>query len=101
MVPALFVQGVAEAAAIGKLTPTKFLVNITKKKSSQLLEKDAGIRLGCLNTGEEENDIKYHPFFDRIDWKALERRQLEPPFKPQVVSFTTSLKGQEKIHNFR
>ncbi|XP_052565085.1 putative protein kinase C delta type homolog isoform X7 [Culex pipiens pallens] len=61
-----------------------FLSKESLKLLQSLLEKDAGIRLGCLNTGEEENDIKYHPFFDRIDWKALERRQLEPPFKPQV-----------------
>ncbi|XP_055588116.1 titin homolog isoform X2 [Uranotaenia lowii] len=51
------------------------------KLLQSLLEKDATIRLGCLN---EESDIKYHSFFDSIDWQRLERRQEEPPFKPQV-----------------
>ncbi|XP_041783150.1 putative protein kinase C delta type homolog isoform X4 [Anopheles merus] len=49
-----------------------------------LLEKDASIRLGVLNTMDEESDIKYHPFFNSITWDKLERRAVEPPFKPQV-----------------
>ncbi|XP_050072841.1 putative protein kinase C delta type homolog isoform X3 [Anopheles maculipalpis] len=49
-----------------------------------LLEKDASIRLGVLNTMDEESDIKYHPFFNSIIWDKLERRAIEPPFKPQV-----------------
>ncbi|ETN64476.1 putative protein kinase C [Anopheles darlingi] len=49
-----------------------------------LLEKDATIRLGVLNTMDEESDIKYHPFFNSITWDKLERRAVEPPFKPQV-----------------
>uniref|UniRef100_A0A182INP4 Non-specific serine/threonine protein kinase n=1 Tax=Anopheles atroparvus TaxID=41427 RepID=A0A182INP4_ANOAO len=49
-----------------------------------LLEKDHTIRLGVLNTMDEESDIKYHPFFNSITWDKLERRAIEPPFKPQV-----------------
>lgn len=49
----------------------------------QLLEKDVTIRLGSM--GGPEGDIKYHPFFDEINWDKLERRELDPPFKPQVV----------------
>lgn len=49
-----------------------------------LLEKDVSIRLGTLGAGE--GDVKYHPFFKEINWERLERRDLEPPFKPQVVS---------------
>ncbi|XP_058813701.1 uncharacterized protein LOC131677710 isoform X2 [Topomyia yanbarensis] len=54
------------------------------KLLKSLLEKDATIRLGCLNTLEEDSDVKYHSFFQSIDWQKLERRGLEPPFKPQV-----------------
>lgn len=27
-----------------------------------------------------------HPFFKDIDWKKLEHKELEPPFKPKVKS---------------
>lgn len=50
----------------------------------QLLEKDASIRLGSLGAGD--GDILFHPFFNKIDWTKLERREYTPPFKPEVVS---------------
>lgn len=40
--------------------------------------------MGAPNSPHE--DITDNVFFHEIDWKKLERRQLEPPFKPQVVS---------------
>ena len=49
-----------------------------------LLEKDVTIRLGSM--GSADGDVKYHPFFSEINWERLERREVEPPFKPQVVS---------------
>ena len=51
--------------------------------TSQFLIKPAHRRLGC--TSEGEGVIKTHPFFKSIDWRALERRQIRPPFKPKVV----------------
>lgn len=54
-----------------------------------LLEKDVTLRLGSL--GAQDGDVKYHPFFSDINWERLERRDLEPPFKPQVVSFNYTL----------
>jgi novel protein kinase C delta type len=50
----------------------------------QLLEKDCEIRLGSIQSMED--DIRYHTFFNSIDWERLEKRALEPPFKPEVVS---------------
>ncbi|CAO1391430.1 unnamed protein product [Diamesa tonsa] len=50
--------------------------------SFQLLEKDVSIRLGVM--GGPEGDIKYHPFFNEVNWDRLEKREVEPPFKPQV-----------------
>ncbi|VEN60465.1 unnamed protein product, partial [Callosobruchus maculatus] len=48
----------------------------------QLLEKDASKRLG--NRFSPHGDIQDHDFFKKIDWYALEKRQLEAPFKPNL-----------------
>uniref|UniRef100_A0A3P8Q9Q0 Protein kinase C n=1 Tax=Astatotilapia calliptera TaxID=8154 RepID=A0A3P8Q9Q0_ASTCA len=45
-----------------------------------LFERDPTRRLGVVG------DIRGHPFFKNINWTALERRQVEPPFKPKVKS---------------
>ncbi|XP_012270997.1 serine/threonine-protein kinase CST20 isoform X2 [Orussus abietinus] len=42
-----------------------------------LLEKDSGKRL-------PGHEIAVHPFFQSLPWDRLERRQLEPPFKPAL-----------------
>lgn len=41
-------------------------------------------RLGCTASGEQS--ILDHPFFRDVDWIRLEARQIEPPFKPDIVS---------------
>ena len=33
-------------------------------------------------------DIKAHPWFASIDWDALDRRELTPPFKPNITGTT-------------
>lgn len=50
----------------------------------QFLEKDAHKRLGNRNC--PAGSIQDQPFFRSIDWVKLEARQLEAPFKPQLVS---------------
>ncbi|XP_017852456.1 putative protein kinase C delta type homolog [Drosophila busckii] len=47
-----------------------------------LLEKDYTKRIGSQYS--PAGDIADHIFFRPIDWKLLEKRQIEPPFKPQV-----------------
>jgi len=51
----------------------------------QLLEKDAAKRIGTM--GSPHGDIKATPFFRPIDWEKIERRELEPPYKPKLVNF--------------
>lgn len=43
------------------------------------------MRLGSLTQGGE-HEILRHPFFKEIDWAQLNHRQLEPPFRPRIVS---------------
>ncbi|KAG1446161.1 hypothetical protein G6F56_009663 [Rhizopus delemar] len=47
-----------------------------------LLTRDPKERLG--NNGSEE--IKNHPFFASIDWRKLNQKKLQPPYKPSVES---------------
>lgn len=47
-----------------------------------LLTRDPNDRLG--NNGSEE--IKNHPFFSSIDWRKLNQKKLQPPYKPSVDS---------------
>jgi len=55
---------------------SKEAVDCTK----QLLMKDPSKRLACGPAGER--NMKGHPFFAPIDWVKLDKRQVEPPFKP-------------------
>jgi novel protein kinase C delta type len=61
-----------------------------------LLEKDVTLRLGSV--GASLGDVKSHPFFSDINWERLERREMEPPFKPQVVSFIFLILNQDKAN---
>ncbi|XP_059473826.1 serine/threonine-protein kinase N1-like [Neocloeon triangulifer] len=47
-----------------------------------LLEKDSSKRLGTPECPAGE--VFEQPFFRSIDWQALERKELDPPFKPRV-----------------
>jgi serum/glucocorticoid-regulated kinase 2 len=50
----------------------------------QLLTRDPLKRLGGVD--KAALDIKSHPFFRPIDWAKLDRREIEPSFKPPVHS---------------
>ncbi len=49
----------------------------------QLLNRNPKHRLGAQRDAAE---LKEHPFFKSIDWEALARKQVTPPFKPVVES---------------
>ena len=46
-------------------------------------------RLGSVN---EEEEIKTHPFFKRIDWERIEAREVQPPSIPKLVSIFSLIK---------
>jgi len=51
------------------------------------MTKNPAKRLGCVAAQGGEEAIKRHAFFaGKLDWEALERRQVKPPFKPKVVN---------------
>ncbi len=56
----------------------------------QLLNRNPKHRLGAKRDAQE---LKEHPFFDGIDWDALARKEITPPFKPVVES-------DESVNNF-
>ncbi|XP_039295440.1 LOW QUALITY PROTEIN: putative protein kinase C delta type homolog [Nilaparvata lugens] len=60
----------------------RFLSKESKLILSQLLEKDSSRRLGSSELSGRE--VTSHVFFRDWDWPRLERRQLDPPFKPRV-----------------
>jgi len=47
-----------------------------------LLVKNPEKRLGCGATGK--TDLMTHPFFNGLDWRKLEKKEIEPPFKPKA-----------------
>lgn len=58
---------------------------------SQLLTKNPAQRLGCIASEGGETAVTSHAFFEGIDWEKLNRRELEPPFKPRIVSHSNNL----------
>lgn len=67
-----------------KLTLPYFLSSDAKDLLTRLLRKEPKKRLGG-NMPKDMHVIKNHRFFRKIDWKALERRELEPPIKPLIT----------------
>lgn len=60
----------------------EFLSPEARDLCSRLLIKNPLERLGAGEQDAEE--IKCHPWFECIDWKKIESKQLAPPYKPQL-----------------
>ncbi|KAI5309918.1 Serine/threonine-protein kinase, partial [Ascosphaera atra] len=48
-----------------------------------LLNRNPKHRMGATNDALE---LMAHPFFDDVDWEALEKKDVPPPFKPKLAS---------------
>ena len=60
--------------------------SLVKSLLNGLLERDPEKRLGGVNVNKDESSIRSHPFFAETNWEKVENCQIEPPFKPKVVS---------------
>jgi serine/threonine protein kinase len=68
----------------GKIRFPRGVINEDGKQFVKgLLNRNPKHRLGALRDAAE---LKEHPFFKSIDWSALARKEVSPPFKPVVES---------------
>lgn len=75
----------------GKIKFPKGVINEDGKQFVKgLLNRNPKHRLGAQRDAAE---LKGHPFFKMIDWDALSKKQVTPPFKPVVES-------DESVANF-
>uniref|UniRef100_A0A8C9V7Y9 Protein kinase C n=1 Tax=Scleropages formosus TaxID=113540 RepID=A0A8C9V7Y9_SCLFO len=56
----------------------RWITKESKDLLEKLFERDSTRRLGVVG------NIRAHSFFKTINWSVLERREVEPPFKPKV-----------------
>uniref|UniRef100_A0A673ZJU2 Protein kinase C n=1 Tax=Salmo trutta TaxID=8032 RepID=A0A673ZJU2_SALTR len=56
----------------------RWITKEAKDLMERLFERDSTRRLGIVG------NIRVHPFFKTISWPALEKREVEPPFRPKV-----------------
>ncbi|CAB1353786.1 unnamed protein product [Coregonus sp. 'balchen'] len=56
----------------------RWITKEAKDLMEKLFERDSTRRLGIVG------NIRVHPFFKTISWPALEKREVEPPFRPKV-----------------
>lgn len=62
------------------LNPPPFMSAEAADLCRGMLARDADARLGTHGA----DDLKAHPFFAGLDWAALERKELSPPWQPVV-----------------
>lgn len=67
-----------------KLQLPYFLGPDAKDLLTRLLRKEPGKRLGGTSA-KDVKALKAHRFFRKIDWKRLERREVEPPIQPVIT----------------
>jgi len=83
--PPFYSENINEMYELILKAPLKFPNFVPAEAQSLLrglLEREEFKRLGAGPTDAAE--IKAHPFFSNIDWEAMFKRDLKPPFVPQI-----------------
>ncbi|KAI8936837.1 hypothetical protein NX059_006074 [Plenodomus lindquistii] len=75
---------IQEKIVKSKLSLPYYLSADAKDLLTRLLRKEPKKRLG-FNMPKDLQTIKNHRFFRKINWKALEARELEPPIQPLIT----------------
>ncbi|KAL9100376.1 MAG: hypothetical protein Q9163_004246 [Psora crenata] len=76
---------IREKIVKSKLILPYYLSPDAKDLLTRLLRKEPKKRLGATMPKDVQT-IKNHRFFRKIDWKKLDKRELEPPIKPLITN---------------
>jgi hypothetical protein len=57
------------------------------------MSKAPNARLGSSESPGEEREIKEHLFYRNVNWQKLADREVQPPFKPHVVSMRVQVRA--------
>ncbi len=71
-----------EKILAGKLVFPEQIDDVSRDLISSLLNADRSKRLGNLRGGAD--DVKNHPWFYGVDWKALQEGRIPPPIVPYL-----------------
>eukprot|EP00033_Pygsuia_biforma_P002838 GCRY01003132.1.p1 GENE.GCRY01003132.1~~GCRY01003132.1.p1 ORF type:complete len:466 (-),score=125.37 GCRY01003132.1:6-1403(-) len=86
-IPPFYSQNVQEMYKKILHAPLRFPSNLSAEcieLLQGLLHRDPAERVGSGVSDAEE--VKSYPFFLNLDWAALERRDIDPPYRPVVAS---------------
>ncbi|KAK9159329.1 hypothetical protein Scep_005903 [Stephania cephalantha] len=80
-----------------KMKLPSFLSSEAHSLLKGLLQKEASKRLGSGQSGSEE--IKRHKWFNSINWRRLENREIQPSFRPEVAGIHCTSNFEERWTN--
>ncbi|PVH71899.1 kinase-like protein [Cadophora sp. DSE1049] len=90
-------QKIYKNIAFGKVGfPSGTLTTEGRNFVKRLLNRNPRHRLGATDGAEE---LKRHPFFAGIEWEALAKKFITPPFKPELKSETDISNFDPKVTN--
>lgn len=61
-----------------------------------ILDPNPRRRIGC-SSSQDISRLKTHPFFEGFDWVALEKRELESPYVPDLVDYTARIEPPKLV----